>query len=464
MIHFTSLIQAVGLTPALSAYPFTSVLVLLLIGGLVQQHLINPEQMARDSMGFSTVFASQIGGIDLPAWAFEGPFLFLILLGVLYEWSSERSATVQEMMGFVNRLVKTGAGFGVQYQMMNSQMDQILDLLAQTLPSDAVAALSTGVAVAAIAPLAAQPADGLAWLAQPIAFVWSSIVTVAIWIISGIRAAIIALISLMDPGGHLGLLKLFSWGEGGWAITTTVVLIFLPLLALLLAGLTVLGLWLIRRYFELRERKMLIACHHCGGQMHPAALECPACRQANQQPRMVGWIGQPRPELVTDPAAHRLALIKYRRCPSCATRLKKRAVQQACPSCATVTFTDIAQVNSFLRVLDRQLPRTLLVSGLLGLVPVIGIVPAIIYYRLSLIASLQSYVPASIGCFTNWVLRIVALFLIGMQSIPGIGIFAIPALCLITYTVQRQIVLGQATANIRATGALPMPDGKTVAP
>lgn len=178
---------------------------------------------------------------------------------------------------------------------------------------------------------------------------------------------------------------------------------------------------------------------------------------------MVGWIGQPRPEPVTDPAAHRLALIKYRRCPSCATRLKKRAVQQACPSCATVTFTDIAQVNSFLRVLDRQLPRTLIVSGLLGLVPVIGVVPAIIYYRLSLIASLQSYVPASIGCFTNWVLQIVAIVLIGMQSIPGIGIFAIPALCLITYTVQRQIVLGQATANIRATGGLAMPDGKTVA-
>ncbi|WP_322487517.1 hypothetical protein [Chloroflexus sp.] len=384
-------------------------------------------------------------------------------MGVIYEWSSERSATAQEMMGFVNRLVKTGVGFGVQYQMMNSQMEQILDLLAQTLPSDVVAALSTGVAVATVAPLAAQPADGLAWLAQPIAFVWSSIVTVAIWIISGIRASIIALISLMDPGGHLGLLKLFSWGDGGWTITTTVVLIFFPLLALLLAGLTVLGLWLIRRYFELRERKMLIACHHCGSQMHPAALECPACRQANQQPRMVGWIGQPRPEPVTDPAAHRMALIKHRRCPSCATRLKNRAVQQACPACATVTFTDVAQVNSFLRVLDRQLPRTLLVSGLLGLVPVIGVVPAIIYYRLSLIASLQSYVPASIGCFTNWILRIVAIFLIGMQSIPGIGIFAIPALCLITYTVQRQIVLAQATATIRATGALAMPDGKTVA-
>ncbi|MCX7859519.1 MAG: hypothetical protein N2385_05490 [Chloroflexus sp.] len=462
MIHFTSLIQAAGLTPALSAYPFTSVLALLLIGGLVQQHMLNPEQIARDTMGFSTFLTGQIAGVDLPAWAFEGPFLFLIMLGVIYEWSSERSATAQEMMGFINRLIKTGAGFGVQYQMVNSQMDQILDLLAQTLPPDVVAALSTGVAVAAVAPIAAQPADGLAWLAQPIAVVWSSIVTVAIWIISGIRAAIIGLISLMDPGGHLGLLKLFSWGDGGWAITTTIVLIFFPLLALLLAGITVLGLWLIRRYFELRERKMMIACASCGGQMHPSALECPACRQPNQQPRMVGWIGQPRPEPVIDPAAHRVALIKHRRCPSCATRLKKRAVQQPCPACATVTFADVAQVNSFLRVLDRQLPRTLLISGLLGLVPIIGVVPAIIYYRLSLIASLQSYVPAGIGCFTNWILRIVAIFLIGMQSIPGIGAFAIPALCLINYTVHRQLVYGQAASKIQSAGALATPDGKPV--
>ncbi len=74
MIHFTSLIQAVGLTPALSAYPFTSVLMLVLIGGLVQQHLLNPEQIARDSMGLSTILANQIGGVDLPTWAFEGHF------------------------------------------------------------------------------------------------------------------------------------------------------------------------------------------------------------------------------------------------------------------------------------------------------------------------------------------------------------------------------------------------------
>ncbi|WP_298820346.1 hypothetical protein [Chloroflexus sp.] len=461
MIHFTSLIQSVGLTPALSAYPFTSVLVLLFIGGLVQQHMLNPEQIARETMGFSTLFASQVGGVDLPAWAFEGPFLFLIALGVIYEWSSERSATAQEMMGFVNRMVKTFAGFSVQYGMVNSQMEEILNLLAQTLPPDALALLSGGVAVATVAPMAVQPAEALAWLAQPIAIIWSTIASVAIWIISGIRAAIIGLISLMDPGGHLGLLRLFSLGDGGWAITTTIVLIFFPLLALLLAGITVLSLWLIRRYFEARERKQLIACASCGSQMHPSALECPSCRQLNQQPRMVGMFGQPRPEPVTDPAAHRIALIKNRRCPSCATRLKKRDIQQACPACATVTFADIAQVNTFIRTLDRQLPRALLISGLLGLVPVIGVVPAIIYYRLSLISSLQSYVPVGIGCFTNWGLRFVAIFLIALQSAPGIGIFAIPALCLINYTVYRQIIYGQATNKIRRAETV-VPDGSTV--
>ncbi|WP_322513345.1 hypothetical protein, partial [Chloroflexus sp.] len=83
-------------------------------------------------------------------------------------------------------------------------------------------------------------------------------------------------------------------------------------------------------------------------------------------------------------------------------------------------------------------------------------------YRLSLIASLQSYVPAGIGCFTNWILRIVAIFLIGMQSIPGIGAFAIPALCFINYTVHRQLVYGQAASKIRSAGVLAAPDGKPV--
>src|SRR5262249_15194238 len=161
----------------------------------------------------------------------------------------------------------------------------------------------------------------------------------------------VGLITTLDDGNSLGLQSLLHWGETVWVLVGTYLVIFLPLAALLLCGLTVVSLFLTRAYFERRERQSLIACAHCAAMMHPGALFCPACRQPNAAPCRVGLFGQATETPAPDPATHRLELIARKRCPVCATRLKERAVRQTCTGCGTITFADISAVNVYLRSL-----------------------------------------------------------------------------------------------------------------
>ena len=57
------------------------------------------------------------------------------------------------------------------------------------------------------------------------------------------------------------------------------------------------------------------------------------------------------------------------------------------------------------QLLNKQLPKTLLICFLIGLIPLVGVVPDVVYYRLSLIASLKAYVPPH--RFPHWLLQAV---------------------------------------------------------
>src|SRR5262249_45132067 len=140
--------------------------------------------------------------------------------------------------------------------------------------------------------------------------------------------------------------------------------------------------------------------------------------------------------------------VARKRCPVCASRLAKSAVRQACATCGKVTFASPAEFERYLDVLAARLPRTLLVSGLLGAIPLVGLVPGVVYYRLNLVGGLRGYGPPLRGCATRWGVRALHVVVLVLQPIPLIGALVLPLLCWSTYAIYRRVLSGSARVEL----------------
>ena len=149
-----------------------------------------------------------------------------------------------------------------------------------------------------------------------------------------------------------------------------------------------------------------------------------------------------------DRARHAFDLVSRKRCPACATRLPKRAVAQPCPTCGKVTFASQAEFERYLDVIAARLPRTLLVTLGLGAIPLLGVIPAVVYYRLNLVTGLRGYIPPLRGCTTRWVVRAIHVLVIALQPIPIAGAFLLPLLCWSTYAIYRRSLATRARADL----------------
>jgi len=98
---------------------------------------------------------------------------------------------------------------------------------------------------------------------------------------------------------------------------------------------------------------------------------------------------------------------------------------------------DPAFARVYLAYIDGRLPIVLLMSFLFSLVPVIGLIPGVIYYRMVLIAPMRRYIPRSQAIVLRWGVRILFFFLIMFQWVPVAGGLVIPTMALVNYTVYR---------------------------
>jgi hypothetical protein len=413
------------------------------------------------AQGLYNAALSAAPGLITPAmmpWIASNEMLILLFLLAFIEFALESNGDLRFWYESLSGFVQPGSAFVVSFAVVDTQAVYYVELWIAGLPPETLAALASTLGLAVpVASTAAggldggMVADALSWLGHVVAGAWAALMAASAWMIGTIRSGVLELFFDLDEDDTLGSHGVLALSEYGLATIISVAIFFAPLIALGLFGLTVLGLWLVRRFFEHRELTQMVACGACGGKMHRTAIACPTCRVTNSTPVQVGWFGQPRSAPVSDLPAHRLALVGRRRCPVCAERLKERDVQQSCTACGTVTFADIADANTFLRALDARLPRTLVVSGLLGLVPVVGLIPAVIYYRLSLIASLRGYLPRSTGCVTRWAVRLINLFLVMLQPIPLFGALVVPAMCAISYSLHRKVVSASMTSKLTRT-------------
>ncbi|MEM9596596.1 MAG: hypothetical protein AAGD06_20175 [Acidobacteriota bacterium] len=349
--------------------------------------------------------------VRMPEWLYSDLALWILALLALAEMLADKNPDIRLMLADLGPAAKA-----------------LLHYLSQ----NAVFALSGGVAIAALHMRHAGFGE-LLWTALPAAGVW----LMATW-----RRDILGFLSELDEDDDLGLRSVISWAEDGAVAAGTLVAIFLPALALTVAGLTAAGLWLAQFIIHRREARQRVPCPQCGERILPTATVCHACRTPVAAPVAAGLFGQPTDRPVQDLHQHRLHLLSKKRCFVCASRLRHKRLHQTCDTCGTEMLPSRAWADHYLAYVDAKLGHTLMVCAGLSLIPIFGLIPGIVYYRLSLVSSLRTYLPATTGCLTRWVIRAANLLLLALQWIPILGALTLPAMCYLNYRVYRSALEG----------------------
>ncbi len=285
-----------------------------------------------------------------------------------------------------------------------------------------------------------------------------SLIAVAIaagtFFVAFLRRAALWIIHLVDDDDDIGLQTMLNWIENTWTVSGLLFIVVFPVVAIVLSALTTLGLWWAKRWNEKREESSKVPCAKCAAPILPHATRCHACRAEVAAPRAVSVFGTPKDKPCADLSRQRFELIGRKRCPVCANRLRKRTVQQACETCRALTFANDEEFRAYLAALSSRLPKTLAISFGFSAIPIVGVIPGVLYYRLTLISGLRGYVPPVRGCISRFLLMLIRWVLIAFQPIPVIGALVVPLMCLSSYLIYRRALVGRAVKDLAAQPAV----------
>jgi Zn finger protein HypA/HybF involved in hydrogenase expression len=358
-----------------------------------------------------------------PSWFTSD--LALIVLGVLalVEIIATKSPEAREVMNEVDHYLKAGMAALTTYGVL-SVTDR--DMLNAIRTGGALNVTDMGLAAA----------------------VGAGVLTLA-----SLRRSVMGGFIEADADDHIGLQKLMMWAEDAWVTFGFLLLLIYPMLVLVLAA-AIGGMYYgVNRYMQHRAEKQKVPCTHCQTPVHASALYCPHCKAERKETRAIGFFGSARNEMPADRGEHALALLTKKRCPCCAARFEKRAARQDCASCGHKLFNERATQDAYLATIDRRLPNVLGVSALLGLVPFVGMIAALIYFRVQLVAPFRQYIGFGTGFFVKWFVRILNLMLILLQLVPLMGLIVVPLMAYTNYRVYRGVFV--SALNVPLAPALP---------
>lgn len=279
------------------------------------------------------------------------------------------------------------------------------------------------------------------WTAGAVAVVGSFFTGGSVWLLAWLRNGILSALIDLDEEDDLGIQNYLSWIEDFWTISGTLAALFFPMLALAAYSVSLLSLFFMQRYTRYLQDKRKVACTCCGELHYATALRCPRCYQPNPYPHAVGLFGQALNRPAPNAAIHRYRLLARKRCSRCATRLRKRSIRQRCEACGKVAFAHEMELKNYLNQLRQDLPRTLAICMGLSFVPIWGILPGVIYYRLAFISSMRGYLQRPLVSCVRLLLLLFNLLLISLQWIPILGALVIPIIFLTNYWVYRTLLV-----------------------
>lgn len=361
---------------------------------------------------------------DVPTWFTHNTTLWVLGLLAALEIAATKSPDARALLNEVDGYIKSAMAF-VTYLAVTGVVSandaSVLKQITASLPT----------------PMQAGVGDIFD-------FMLAAATGIGVWFAASARARLLGVFIDADPDDDSALQGLFSWAEDLFSIFGTVLLILYPPFMLVVTGLVMGTLWLMEWRARRREEKSRVPCPTCNEPMYRAAVACANCQAQNPQVHDVNWLGQSKlQELTPNPANHPHRLAQKQRCPNCAARLRPRRPRQACEPCGHELFADPAQSDRYLTVLDSRVPEVLLISTMLSLIPVVGLIPGIIYYRMRLVSPVSRYTSMTRSIMTRWGIRLLFFVLIWVQVMPGIGAVVVPLMALISYTSYRAMFYGQ---------------------
>ena len=360
---------------------------------------------------------------DVPTWFTHD--ITLIVLGVLaaLEVAATKSPEARELLLEVDGYFKAGAAFVTTLTVSGVISASDAELFKQI--------------TAWVQPVQAGLGEGA------VGFVTACFAAAGVWFACIARSRLLGVFIEADPDDDTMLLGALGWAEDLWALFGTLLLFLFPLVMLGATALLLAALWLLQWRAKRAEEKSKTPCPSCTQPMYGCARYCPACGANNAHPCAIDWLGRTRDKPAPDPALHPERLTQKQRCPRCAAHLKSRRACQQCPACPHVLFKDPDDIRRYLAVLDSRRAGVVLIAGLLSLIPVVGLIPGIILYRIKLIAPLRRYTSMTRTIPVRWGLRLLFFVIVWLQIIPGLGAFAVPVMALVSYAAYRRMFLRQ---------------------
>ena len=263
------------------------------------------------------------------------------------------------------------------------------------------------------------------------------VIGAAVYFLSTIRSKLFGVLIESDNGDEIGIQRLISWGEDIWSTVGLVFLFLFPFVMILLIALTTGFIVALQKLAERREEKAKVACAKCDEMISPAALQCPKCTELVANPKQVGFLGQSTTSPVLDQETQPFRLVEAKRCPVCATRFTARDVHQTCEACQHQLMSDPQFAEAYIQFVNQRLAVVCGVTFALSLIPVIGLIPGVIYYRMKLVAPFRRYMPLGRRFLLKWMLRLFCFGLIALQWIPLVGGLAVPTMAATSYLAYR---------------------------
>ena len=376
-------------------------------------------------LGYGGAVAGALTGMSpgaVPAWFTSDACL--IVLGVLaaLEVASTKVAELREVFD--------AAGPYVKPAMAALTVLGVLSAADSSFVTGTVGERLTEASAAAMIP----PAASGAFLA--------GLVAIGAWGVAVARSAALAPFAEADEDDAAGVQHALAWAEDLWALCGPVLLLLFPLVMLAVVA-AVTGLLVrLRRRRQAAEDARRLPCVSCGEPVYACALACPACRTPVASPRSVGFLGTGTDRPIADPARHALELASKKRCPTCAARLAGRSVDPRCDACGRRPFADGSFADDYLGHVARRVPGVLVVCGALSLIPVVGLVAGVVYYRLALVAPFRRYLPRGRAFGTRLGLRVLFVLLAAFQVVPLLGGAVVPIMAMANYAAYRRAWLG----------------------
>jgi len=394
-----------------------------------------------------TVFIHMLGSLSIfPSRAFMPAFFTSLLLRFGPDIPAIKDTILMKMVGtppewFVHPitiavlgLLSLGELIGQKDADVRQMMDQFDGYVKSAMAAITSLALLSGTDAELLRSINEAGMDDLFWVGG---------VAAGVFFLSMLRKQVLGFIREADQDDDLGIQTVISWVEDLWAIFGLFLLVLYPLFILAAAALLAGGLLFVRKYMAYREEQAKIPCRRCGEPIYGCATACAHCGGSVDEPMAIGLFGQTTSVPTKDLAGQPYHLTEMMRCPACASRFKKRNPKQKCEVCGYLLMAFSEFSDRYIARISARLPKVLGMVFLLGLIPVLGVIPGLIYYRINLVAPFRRYLSPMTGFLLKWMVRVLIMVLILIQVIPGVGALALVLMAGLEHFAYRRVYQSQ---------------------